>query len=134
MVLAQTKSGSEAEKLYDEAIEKYQKAMEYKLDNPEAYNNWGNALIFLAQTKSGSEAEKLYDEAIEKYLQAIKYGGRSYNLARLYALRNRKEDALKYLDLTLSRGEVSVEFVENGWIGMRDDSDFKHLLSQYRGK
>ena len=134
MELARTKSSSEAEDLYNEAIDKYQEAIKYRSDNPEAYNNWGVALMKLAKIKSGSDAERLYNEAIEKYLQAIKYGGRSYNLARLYALRNRKEDALKYLDLTLSRGEVSVEFVENGWIGMRDDSDFKHLLSQYRGK
>ena len=132
--LAETKSGIEAEKLYDEAIEKYQKAIEYKPDFYAAYNNWGTALIYLAQIKSDSEAEGLYEEAIEKFQQAIQYGGDSYNLACLYALRNRKEEALKYLDLALSRGEVSVEFVENGWIGLRDDPDFKRLLSQYKGK
>ena len=134
--LAETKSGIEAEKLYDEAIEKYQKAIEYKPDFYAAYNNWGTALIYLAQIKSDSEAEELCDEAIEKYQQAILYGGdpSTYILACLYALRNRKEDALKYLDLALSRGEVSVEFVENGWNGMRDDPDFKRLLSRHKGK
>ena len=134
--MAKTKSGIEAEKLYDEAIEKYQKAIEYKPDFYAAYNNWGTALIYLAQIKSDSEAEELCDEAIEKYQQAILYGGdpSTYILACLYALRNRKEDALKYLDLALSRGEVSVEFVENGWNGMRDDPDFKRLLSRHKGK
>lgn len=134
--LAQTKSGSRAEDLYNDAIDKYQKATESTLDSHEVYNNWGVALMELAKIKSDSEAEGLYDEAIEKYQQAIKYGGHSYNLACLYALRNRKEDALKYLDLTLSRGEVSVEFVveENDWEALRDDPDFKRLLSQYKGK
>ena len=134
--LAETKSGIEAEKVYKESFKKYQKAIEYKPDFHAAYNNWGTALIYLAQIKSDSEAEELCDEAIEKYQQAIQYGGdpSTYILACLYALRNRKEDALKYLDLALSRGEVSVEFVENGWNGMRDDSDFKRLLAQYRGK
>ena len=133
--LAQTKSGSEAEKLYDEAFDKYQEAIKYKPDVYDTYNNWGVALMELAQTKSGSEAERLYDKAFEKFQQAIEYGGDSfYNLACLYVLRNRKEDALKYLDLALSRGEVSVEFMENGLNGMRDDPDFKHLLAQYRGK
>lgn len=133
--LAKTKSGIEAEKLYNEAIEKYQEAIMYRPDYYQAYNNWGNALIYLAQTKSGSEAEGLYEEATEKYQQAIQYGGDSfYNLACLYVLRNRKEEALKYLDHALSRGEVSVEFLESRWIWLRDDLDFKRLLSQYKGK
>ncbi len=134
--LAKTKSGIEAEKLYDEAIEKYQKAIEYKLDYYEAYNNWGATLSDLAKIKSGSEAEELYDKAFEKFQQAIKYGGGSYNLACLYALRNRKEEALKYLDHALSREEVSVKLVEedNDWNSLRDDPDFKRLLSQYKGK
>ena len=134
--LAQTKSGSKAEFLYNKAIDKYQKATESTLDSHEVYNNWGVALMELAKIKSGSEAEGLYDEAIEKYQQAIKYGGHSYNLACLYALRNRKEDALKYLDLTLSRREVSVKLVEeeNDWNSLRDDPDFKRLLSRHKGK
>ena len=107
----------------------------YRPDYYQAYNNWGTALIYLAQTKSSSEAEGLYEEASEKYLQAIEYGGDSfYNLACLYVLRNRKEEALKYLDHALSRGEVSVEILESRWIWLRDDPDFKRLLSQYKGK
>ena len=133
--LAQIKSDSEAEDLYNEAIDKYREAVKYRSDYHAAYNNWGNALIYLAQIKSDSEAENLYDEAIEKYLQAIEYGGDSfYNLACLYVLRNRKEEALKYLDHALSRGEVSVEILESRWIWLRDDPDFKPLLSQYKGR
>ena len=135
MELARTKSGSEAEDLYKEAIDKYREAVKYRSDYHAAYNNWGNTLIYLAQIKSDSEAENLYDEAIEKYLQAIEYGGDSfYNLACLYVLRNRKEETLKYLDHALSRGEVSVEILESRWIWLRDDPDFKRLLSQYKGK
>ena len=134
--LAKKKNGGETEKLIDDAIEKYQKSIEYKPDFHGAYYNWGVALSDLAKIKSGSEAEELYEKAFEKFQQAIKHGGDSYNLACLYALRNRKEEALKYLDLTLSRGEVSVEFVEedNDWDALRDDPDFKRLLFQYKGK
>ena len=134
--LAEIKTRSEAERLYNEAFKKYQNAIDYKSDYYQAYNNWGTALSDLAKTKSGSEAEELYDKAFEKFQQAIKYGGGSYNLACLYALRNRKEEALKYLDRTLSRGEVSEKLVEedNDWEALRDDPDFKHLLAQYRGK
>ena len=132
--LAQSKSGIEAEGLYNESLEKYCQAIRIKPDYHEAYNNWGNVLSDLAQSKSGIEAENLYVEAIDKYQQAIKYGGDAYNLACLYAIRNKKEEALKYLERSLERGEISVDFVEKDtdWDGLRDDSDFKNLLSRYK--
>lgn len=134
--LAEIKTRSDAERLYNEAFKKYQKAIDYKSDYHQAYNNWGTALSDLAKTKSGSEAEELYDKAFENFQQAIKYGGGSYNLACLYALRNRKEEALKYLDHALSRGKVLVKLVEedNDWDAFREDPDFKPLLSQYKGR
>ncbi|WP_279171803.1 SIR2 family protein [Prevotella nigrescens] len=133
--LAQTKSGVEAEALYKDSFEKYNYATQLKPDDHEAYNNWGVALTELAQLKSGSEAEKLYNEAFEKFQQGIKNGGSSYNLACLYAIRNKKEEALKYLERSLSRREVSVEKVEKDkdWDGLRDDSDFKRILSNTKG-
>ena len=133
--LAQTKSGLEAEALYSKSFEKYQQAVQYKPNFYEAYYNWGNALNNLAQTKSGIEAEKLYNEAFEKYQQAVKNGDSSYNLACLYAVRNKKEKALKYLERSLSRNEVSVKFVEKDkdWDGLRDDSDFKRIISNTKG-
>ena len=132
MALAMTKSGNEAEKLYKEAIEKYNLAIKYKQDDDKTYNNWGIALSELAMTKSGNEAEKLYKEAVEKYKEAIKYGGNTYNLARLYAIRNQKAEALKYLDIALSRNETTVNFVEERWEKLRNDLDFQDLLSRYK--
>ena len=133
--LAQTKSGVEAEALYKDSFEKYHYATQLKPDGHEAYYNWGNALVNLAQTKSGVEAEELYNEAFEKYQQAIKNGGDFYNLACLYAVRNKKKEALKCLERSLSRNEVSVEMVEKDkrWDGLRDDSGFKRILSNTKG-
>ena len=133
--LAQTKSGIEAERLYKDAFGKYYQATQIRPDDYEAYYNWGVALTKLAQTKSGSEAEKLYTKAFEKLQEAVKNGGKSYYLACLYAIRNKKEEALKYLERSLSRNEVSVEFVEKDkdWDGLRDDSDFKRILSNTKG-
>ena len=130
--LAKTKSGSEAETLYKETCEKYNLATTYKKDFHQAYDNWGLALVELANTKSGNEAEKLYKEAIEKYNLAIKHGGISYNLACLYAIRNQKAEALKYLDFALSRNEVTINFVEERWKNLRNDPDFQDLLSRYK--
>ncbi|PDP68892.1 tetratricopeptide repeat protein [Prevotella intermedia] len=133
--LAQTKSGVEAEALYKDSFEKYNYATQLKPDDHEAYNNWGVALTELAQLKSDSEAEKLYNEAFEKFQQAVKNGGSSYYLACLYAIRNKKEEALEYLERSLSRHDVSVEIVEKDkdWDGLRDDSDFKRILSNMKG-
>ena len=133
--LAQTKSGVEAEALYKDSFEKYHQATQLKPDDHKTYDSWGSALTKLAQLKSGNEAEKLYNEAFEKLQQAIKNGGPSYNLACLYAIRNKKEEALKYLERSLSRNEISVEFVEKDkdWDGLRDDSDFKRILSNMKG-
>ena len=133
--LAQTKSGVEAGALYNESFEKYHQATQIKPDYHEAYDNWGMALSRLAQLKSGSEVEKLYNEAFEKFQQGIKNGGDFYNLACFYAVRNKKEEALKYLERSLSRRDVSVEIVEKDkdWDGLRDDSDFKRILSNTKG-
>ena len=56
-------------------------------------------------------------------------------MACLYAIRNKKEEALKYLERSLSRNEASVEFVEKDkdWDGLRGDSDFKRILSNMKG-
>ena len=133
--LAQTKSGVEAEALYKDSFKKYRHAAQLKPDGYKAYYNWGFALAELAQLKSGNEAEKLYNEAFEKYQQAIKNGGEFYNLACLYAVRNKKEEALECLERSLSRREASVEKVEKDkdWDRLRDDSDFKRILSNTKG-
>ena len=130
--LARTKSASEAEKLYKEAFEKYNLATTYKQDDHEAYYNWGIAFIELASIKSGSETKILQNKAFEKFQQAVECGGDTYNLAYLYAIRNQKVEALKYLDIALSRNEITVNFVEERWKEFCNDPDYQHLLSRYK--
>ena len=132
--LAKTKSGSEAKELYEEAFEKYKLATTYKQDDHNTYDAWGLALVELAKTKSGSEAKELLNEAIKKFQQAVEHGGKSYNLACLYAIRNQKAEALKYLNFALARNEITVEFVEQDedWKELRNDPDFQDLLSRYK--
>ena len=134
MELAKTKSGSEAEELHKEAFEKFKEATTYKEDLHQAYDNWGLALVELAKTKSGSEAEELHKEAFKKYNLGIKYGGDAYNLACLFAIRNQKAEALKYLDIALSRNEITINFVEQDedWEEFRNDPNFQNLLSRYK--
>ena len=46
--LAKIKEGKEAEELYNQAFEKYQKATEIKPDEHEALYNWGTYLVQLS--------------------------------------------------------------------------------------
>ncbi|WP_424038438.1 SIR2 family protein, partial [Porphyromonas endodontalis] len=78
--LARTKSGGDAEALYNEAIDKYQEAIKNKPDFYDAYNNWGTALSGLAEIKTRSDAERLYNEAFKKYQKAIDYKSDYYQV------------------------------------------------------
>jgi tetratricopeptide (TPR) repeat protein len=132
--LAQLKNAKDAEVLYQEAFEKYKIAIEIKPDYHQAFYNWGTYLGNLAQLKDGKDAEYLYAQAVEKYQKAIEYGGHSYNLSCLYALRGEKDNALKYLDISLAKHEVSVAFVEadEDFKAFYEDTDFKALLSKHK--
>ncbi|MGN7411613.1 SIR2 family protein, partial [Paenibacillus sp. SAF-068] len=69
--MAQSQEGEEADALYQQAFEKYGKAIEIKPDMHEAYNNWGIALGDLAERKEGEEADGLYQQAFEKYQKSV---------------------------------------------------------------
>ena len=132
--LAKTKDGKEAEDLYQQSFDKYRKAIEIKPDKHEAYYNWGIVLGILAQAKEGKEAEDLYQQSLEKYLMAMEFGGRCYNLACLFAIRKDEEQALNYLDLSLSKKEITVHFVEadSDWKDFLVNEKFIKLLEKYK--
>ena len=56
--------------MYNQAFDKYQKAIEIKPDKYQALYNWGIDLGNLAKTKEGKEAEELYNQAFDKYQKA----------------------------------------------------------------
>lgn len=131
--LAKTKKGKDAEKLYNKAFDKYKKAIEIKPGNYEVYNNWGYPLLLLAKTKEGKEAENLYDKAIEKGKKSFELGGQCYNLACAYSLKHEKENALHYLDISLEKNEIKVDFVrkDEDWQYYLKDSEFIEILKKY---
>ena len=131
--LARTKEGKEAEKLYNQAFDKFQKAIDIKPDMHEAFNSWGMYLGELAKTKEGKEAEELYNQAIGKCQKAIEYGASHYNLSCIFAHKGEKEHALKYLDISLSKNEIDVDFVQKDedWKAFLDDDDFIKLIKDH---
>jgi tetratricopeptide (TPR) repeat protein len=69
--LAQTKSGKEAENLFQQSLDKYTKCVNINPTKFEALNNWGGVLVSLAKFKSGNEAEKFYQESFDKFHRAV---------------------------------------------------------------
>jgi Tfp pilus assembly protein PilF len=105
---AKTKSGAEADRLFDLAGEKYEAALKIKPDKHEALNNWGNALLEQAKTKSGVEADRLFDLAREKCLatDAIVPGKGAYNLACISALQGQEAECREWLEKSKTHGEL----------------------------
>ena len=68
---AKTKSGTEADRLFEATGQKYQQALDIKPDKHEALYNWGITLGDQAKTKSGEEADRLFEAAGQKYQQAL---------------------------------------------------------------
>lgn len=132
--LAETNKGKEAEDLYQQAFDKYRKATDLKPNDFKTFNNWGVDLGSLAETKPGKEADNLFNEAIEKCKKAIDLGGGGYNLACIYSLRKNKKDALKYLEISLSKKEITVDFVlqDEDWKHYLEDEDFKKIINQFK--
>jgi tetratricopeptide (TPR) repeat protein len=134
--LAKKKSGKAAEELFSLAIEKYQKSTNYNPVYHQAYYNWGDCLVQLSKTKPPNEAKKLLQEALEKTKATVDLGGDSYNYACVLALNGDKENALKYLDQSLSKNEITYLLVisDDDWKDYSQDNEFLAIVSKYKPK
>jgi tetratricopeptide (TPR) repeat protein len=118
------------ETLYQQSIEKYKKATALNPKNYFAFYNWGTAVLDLAKLK---DDETLYRQSIEKLNKAVELGGSSYSLACAYALTNDTKNALKYLQNSLIKKEITVGFIkeDDDWKAYKNDIDFIGLLKKY---
>lgn len=131
---ARSKGGDE--KLYNEAIYKFDKAIALSSDSFESFDAWGFALMELGKKQNNDE--QLFNQALEKMEQcnAIKPHFASYNIACLYSLTGDKTRALDFLrhalehkTMNLEREEIETdEDLKNIW-GL---PDFIVLLDTYR--
>jgi tetratricopeptide (TPR) repeat protein len=119
------------ENLYNQGLEKFKQSTDLDPTYEPTFYNWGNALSDLAKLKGDND---LYNQAIEKHVKAVELGADTYNLACAYALIGNKEFALKNLENSLSKSEVTVEFIEkdSDWNSFFDNPNFTALLDQYR--
>ncbi|MBD0404566.1 hypothetical protein, partial [Flammeovirga sp. EKP202] len=132
--IAEMKEGAEAESLFLESIDKYKRVIDIKPDHIDALNNWVNNLILLYRINTGKEAIIVLNQALEKGKLLQKLGGESYNLSCVYALKEDKENALKYLEISLTNNEQEIDFVLNDedWEHYLEDEDFKALINKFR--
>ena len=132
------KDVKEKERLYKEAIEKCEKAIEINPSNNWAYNDWGWALVKLSKLKDNDEKNKLLNEAEEKLKKCIKLGGYYRNLVRLYAITNRKDEAFEYMEKELKEKDGLFKYFdedeENDFKNLKDDERYKTLKEKYGNK
>jgi tetratricopeptide (TPR) repeat protein len=105
---AKTKTGDEAVKLYQNAIDKFSFCL---LLNPHylgAAINGGVAYMDLARLKAVDAQDELYELAKTHFEQAnaIHAGSASYNLACIHGLRNESDACLHALENSKSRGSL----------------------------
>ena len=118
---AKTKTGDEAARLYQDAIDKFAFCM---LINPNylgAAINGGVAYMDLARLKKVNPDHELYESAKKQFekANAIQAGTASYNLACIYGLRGDKDACLKALE----NARVKVTLPEAGEILNDPDMD-----------
>ena len=129
---------SKAEEFHLQACSKYEKAILINPDEIAAYSMWGTTLRNLAKLKAQQghleAAEDLYVQACSKYMHVYKANGRAYNLARIYALINDKDNALKFLQISLQNNELNVEVIltDDAWKCFLNDAEFKKAIKHVR--
>lgn len=124
---AQTKSGDEAIKLYQEAIEKFSFCRMVNPDSLGAAIDGGVVYMDLARLNGVGPQDALYDNALQLFQEAnrIQSGSASYNLACIYALRHDQEACLNALEDSRNRGSLpSVDDI----LG---DSDLDNMKSHH---
>lgn len=120
--------------LFEESFDKYEIAVKLKEDEVSAYYNWANSLSKLSRIVPEDQKSIFLLAAKEKakisYTLDFK---KSYNLACACALLDEDENALKYLEATLSNKEMTKEQVlqDDDWNTYKENEKFKEILAKY---
>jgi tetratricopeptide (TPR) repeat protein len=105
---AKTKTGDEAARIYQDAIDKFAFCMLINPDYLGAAINGGVAYMDLARLKKVKPDDELYELAKKQFekANAIQAGTASYNLACIYGLQGNKEECLKALEKARDKGAL----------------------------
>ncbi|MEE9464004.1 MAG: hypothetical protein V3W14_00335, partial [Candidatus Neomarinimicrobiota bacterium] len=105
---AETKTGTEAGKLFTESYKRFAAALEFKPDTYAAFSNWGYALLVQANSSAGKNVSDLHTQAKKKLVSAedILPGSGAYNLACLNVRLGNKEECLHWLEVSRKHGKL----------------------------
>lgn len=122
------------ENLFEASFEKYEKATQIDENDARTYNNWGYALLEWAKLRKSIEDDQSI--ILEKFVKAysLNEAVSSYNLACLYSLLNKKDEAFEWLEKALQITPEAKENVQNDpdLDNLRQDPRFKELLNKYQ--
>ncbi|TSJ43719.1 hypothetical protein FO440_05885 [Mucilaginibacter corticis] len=126
-------SGSEEELYYNLSFEKFAKVESINNENQNLYSNWSYALICYSYSLKNEKRILYLNEALEKAKRAVELGDNEYNVACAYALLGEKNNALRFLELTLKNRSTSTKEVlaDRDWSKFAEDDDLIRLLSKY---
>jgi tetratricopeptide (TPR) repeat protein len=120
------------EKFYYDSFKKFEAASKINSKNASVYNNWGNALVNFSKLKNNDI--ELFSQAENILQKAVDLGGKTYNFSCLFAIQNKKDEALSYLEKSLQNNEISIDFVDKDqdWNGLKEDKDFIDLIKKFK--
>ncbi|WP_306540923.1 tetratricopeptide repeat protein [Dysgonomonas sp.] len=122
------------EKFYETSLEKYEKATQINENDADAYYNWGSALYDLAKLRESIEDDQSI--ILEKFVKAYSLNETVslYNLACLYSLLNKKDEAFEWLEKALQTTREAKENAQKDTDldNLRQDPRFKELLNKYQ--
>lgn len=119
-------------KRYEDAVADCKKVIEYETSMPDDLQN--KQMLAFAYARSGDigNALKVIPEVYSKETDA----GDEYNLACMYSLVDRKEDALSHFERALNMGYCDFVHIhnDNDLDNIRDIKRFAQLIDEYKAK
>ncbi len=76
----------------------------------------------------------MFSQAENILQKAVDLGGKTYNFSCLFAIQNKKDEALSYLEKSLQNNEIIIDFIEKDkdWNILKEDKDFIDLINKYK--
>lgn len=102
--------------------------------NPNVYTTWCSAEMMRIRIIKPKSEKPLLIKAYKLAKKAYELGGRVYNLACISALLDYRSDALKYLNESLEKKEITKNKVlkDTDWTLFLADGEFKRILSTFK--
>lgn len=115
--------------LLTQAINDFKSAIKINPKSHEAYNNWASVERILEKNND----KKSLINIEELYKKSIKYGGAKYNLACLYSIQNKKEEAFEILNEILKNNEITKSHIleDEDWKHYLEDEEFLNIINKY---